>query len=224
MSPMPSRSTSRSVTPPAVGLVTSASVTSRSVRNLAKDSSRVAMPFSGESADAIATMRPGTRSPAYGAKTSGWTPNGMTSMRSGSTPNSRAMSTAELCDTVTMCLSPRATLPCIRRKPYQRRRESFLRRVGAAARSSFRSMVMGWWMLATRGRPSSWSSRTPWAKVWLSWMTSKVLSASRCCATRRLPKVQGSGNPAVHMVANSRTSIRSRNSRTCGTRKGSGSR
>ena len=40
----------------------------------------------------------------------------------------------------------------------------------------------------------------------------------------REPKVFGSGNPAVHMVRNSSTSIRSRNSRSRGTRNGSGSR
>ena len=55
---MPSWSMSCSVRPPGCGLVTSTSSTSRSVRSLAKASSRVAMPFIGASALAMARIRP----------------------------------------------------------------------------------------------------------------------------------------------------------------------
>jgi hypothetical protein len=65
---------------------------------------------------------------------------------------------------------------------------------------------------------------TPGASTWLSWAMSKSPARSFISRAMREPKVFGSGNPAVHMVRNSSTSIRSRNSRSCGTRKGSGSR
>ena len=59
-----------SVRPPGVGLVTSSSSTSRSVRSFANASSSVAIPFIGASALAIATIRPGTRGTLGGANTS----------------------------------------------------------------------------------------------------------------------------------------------------------
>ena len=75
-----SRSTSCSVGPPGLGLVTSTSSTSRSVRSLANASSSVATPFIGVSALAIATIRPGTRGSVGGWNTSS-TPSGMTWIR-----------------------------------------------------------------------------------------------------------------------------------------------
>ena len=53
---------------------------------------------------------------------------------------------------------------------------------------------------------------------------SKSPARSFISRAMREPNVFGSGNPAVHMVRNSSTSIRSRNSRSFGTRNGSGSR
>ena len=47
----------------------------------------------------------------------------------------------------------RATLVCIRKKPYHRRSESRLRKVGAAARSIRRSKVIGWWIVVRSGSP-----------------------------------------------------------------------
>ena len=58
---------SRSVWPPGLGRLMSSSSTSRSVRSFANASSRVAMPFIGMSALAIATIRPGTRGALGGA-------------------------------------------------------------------------------------------------------------------------------------------------------------
>ena len=64
----------------------------------------------------------------------------------------------------------------------------------------------------------------PVPSTWLSWATSKSPARSFISRAMRELKVFGSGNPAVHMVRNSSTSIRSRNSRSFGTRNGSGSR
>ena len=99
LSAMPSWSMSCSVRPPGSGRVTSTSETSRSTRSLAKASSRVAMPFIGASALAMARMRPGTRGAVGGAKTSS-TPSRMVCMRAGSTPKSRATSRVEDSDGV----------------------------------------------------------------------------------------------------------------------------
>ena len=128
---MASWSISCSVRPPGSGLVTSSSSRSRSVRSLAKASSRVEMPFSGASALAMARIRPGTRGSVGGTKTSS-TPSRITCIRAGSTRKSRAMSRAEDSDGVRIRRACRATLPCIRRKPYQRRSDSRLRQVGAS--------------------------------------------------------------------------------------------
>ena len=84
------------------------------------------MPFIGASALAMARIRPGTRGVVGGAKTSS-TPSRMVSIRAGSTPKSRAMSRREDSEGVSTLRSRRATLVCIRRKPYHRRSVSRLR-------------------------------------------------------------------------------------------------
>ena len=85
-------------------------------------------------------------------------------------------------------------------------------------------MAIGWWTVATVGMPARVSRSSPQPRDWLSWTTSNSAArGSRCRAARRL-KVSGSGNPAVHMVAHSATSIQSRNSDGRGVRNGSGSR
>ena len=111
------------------------------------------MPFIGASALAIATMRPGTRGAVGGRKPSS-TPSGITRTRSAATPKSATMSRLDDAEGVSTSRAARATLTCIRRKPYQRRSERRLRQVGAAARSMRRSTVIGWWMVVTTGRPS----------------------------------------------------------------------
>ena len=54
----------------------------------------------------------------------------------------------------------RATRPCIRTKPYQRRLFSRCSKL-LAARSSRLSTVIGWWMLVTIGRPSRGTPSIP---------------------------------------------------------------
>ena len=118
------------------------------------------MPFIGASALAIATIRPGTRGVVGGRNTSS-TPSGITSMRASSTPKSLTMSRRLDSETVRISPAWRATLPCIRRKPYQRRSVSFCHGLVAAARSMRRSKVIGWWMLVTSGKPISLRSSIP---------------------------------------------------------------
>ena len=110
------------------------------------------MPFMGASALAMARIRPGTRGAVGGAKTSS-TPSRIVSIREGSTPKSRAMSRAEDSEGTSTLRSRLATLLCIRRKPYHRRSDICLRRVGAVRRSIARSIVIGWWMVAITGSP-----------------------------------------------------------------------
>ena len=114
-----SLSISFSVLPPGFGAVTRISSRSRSVRSLANASSRVAMPFIGASALAIARIRPGTRGSVGGWKPSS-TPSSRTCIRAGSTPKSLAMSRLDASDGVRMKRACWATFFCIRRKPYQR--------------------------------------------------------------------------------------------------------
>ncbi len=118
------------------------------------------MPFIGMSALAIATIRPGTRGTDGGVKTAS-TPIGMTVIRAGSTPKSVTTSRAELSEGHSTWGTARATLPCIRRKPYHRRSVSRLRQVGASARSTRRSNVIGWWIVVTSGSPARATSRMP---------------------------------------------------------------
>ena len=169
------------------------------------------MPFIGASALAMATIRPGTRGAVGGRKPSS-TPSGITRTRLGSTPKSVTMSRWDDADGVSTRRAFRATLVCILRKPYQRRSVSRLRQVVAAARSRRRSTVIGWWMVVTSGSPSPSIASMPVASTWLSCTTSKSPTRSRSSRTTRVPNVFGSGNPAVHIVRNSSTSTRSRNS------------
>ena len=102
-------------------------------------------------------------------------------------------------------------------------RTSRRRQLAAWARSRVRSTVMGWWQVPSSGQPSAITPRRLRPKVWLSWTMSNSPGAGRPAARRtRQLNVRGSGNPAVHMRANSATSIRERNSHGMGIRKGSG--
>ncbi len=213
-----------SVRPPGTGLVTStSSASSRSVRSFANASSSVAMPLTATSALAIAMIRPGTR-----GVVGGWnrrsTPSGMTCIRAGSTPKSVAVSRFDASDGVRIRRAARATLPCMRRKPYQRRSVSLRHGVGASARSMRRSKVIGWCTEVMSGSPFRSMSSIPVPSTWLSWAMSKSPARSLSSLATRVANVLGSGKPPTHMVANSSTSTRSRNSRSFGTRNGSGSR
>ena len=181
------------------------------------------MPFSGTSALAIAMIRPGIRGRSVGLNSSVSTPSGTTCSWLGDTPKSSAMSAAEDDDTVSSSGIWRATFCCISAKPYHLRTNGF-RHQRAAATSSTRSRVMGWWTVATTGRPSDSSFNRPVPRLWLSWTTSKSPRRSaRIRAARRL-NVRGSGKPAVQVVASSSRSIPSRISLGRGIRNGSGSR
>ncbi|PQM44452.1 hypothetical protein C1Y40_05389 [Mycobacterium talmoniae] len=78
--------------------------------------------------------------------------------------------------------------------------------------------------MATTGSPPAAILRSPVPKHWLSWTTSNSSRRAASSRAARRLKVRGSGNPAVHIVASSSRSIRSRISLGCGTRNGSGSR
>jgi hypothetical protein len=123
------------------------------VRSFATASSSGTIPLSGWSALAVAMIRPGTLGTDGGTKTSCSTPTGMTRILAGSTPKSVTMSSKEFSLTVMRLGIRRTTRPCMARKPYQRLLESFLRS-GLAARSSFRSTVIGWCTLAMTGIPA----------------------------------------------------------------------
>src|SRR5271157_3870290 len=148
------------------GLPTMIRCASVSVTSLPTARSSVAVPLSGESALATATIRPGTRAPSRGRNTRVSTPSGMMCTCSGRTRKSRQMSRLDDSDTVISgtvpdapgCLATRrATRACIRTNPYQRRRDSAVSQP-AAARSMRLSTLIGWWMLATSGSPRR---RTP---------------------------------------------------------------
>jgi len=124
------------------------------VRSLAIASIRTRAPFIGLSLLETATTRPGTRGDVGGVNTEVSTPTGTMLTRSDATPNSRTMSAAELRDTVTMSVIRRAIRPCIRAKPYQRRSDARLDQWRAASSSCRRSMVIGWWTVATSGQPA----------------------------------------------------------------------
>ena len=131
-----------------------------SVTSLPTARSSVAIPLSGESALATATIRPGTRAPSRGRNTRVSTPSGMMCTCSGRTRKSRQMSRLDDSDTVISgpgLAIRRATRACIRTNPYQRRLDSAVSRP-ADARSMRLSTLIGWWMLATSGSPSR---RTP---------------------------------------------------------------
>ncbi len=114
--------------------------------------SSVAIPFTGESALATATIRPGTRRACRGWNSRVSTPSGITWTWSRGTLKSRQMSSREDSEPVSTGPTRRATRPCIRTNPYQRRLDSRDRPL-AAASSILRSTLIGWWMLVTSGRP-----------------------------------------------------------------------
>ncbi len=127
---------------------------SRSVASLATARSSVGSPFSGESALVTVTIRPGTRGwSGRGRNSRVSTPSGTMCTISRLTRKSRHMSSLEEEDTVTSGPARRATRPCIRTNPYQRRLFSWPNRL-RPARSSRRSTEIGWWIEVTSGRPS----------------------------------------------------------------------
>jgi hypothetical protein len=136
--------------------------TSRSVRSLAMASSRYLRPFMVTSAEAVVINRPGMRStPGSGRKMSWSTPTGTTWSRPGSTAWSAAMSVAEFCETVMTRVMRLATRVCILVKAYQRALEKRSHVVRACSISRRRSTVMGWWMVASTGRPIRSMARRP---------------------------------------------------------------
>ena len=113
------------VRPPAWGLVTRNSSTSRSVRSFAKPSSRVAIPSSVR----LRWPWPGSRPLTRGLIGAGAVvdTSRITCIRAGSTPKSAAMSRLDAADGVQDPPGPTRALPCIRRKPYPRLNVSFRR-------------------------------------------------------------------------------------------------
>ena len=152
-SPRASSATSFSVGPPGAGRPTTIRCTSRSVTSLLTARSSVPTPLTGESALATARIRPGTRGASRGWNSRVSTPSGTTCTRSAGTLKSRRMSSAEDCEPVMIGPHRRATRPCIRTNPYQRRLDSRDRPL-AASSSIRRSTLIGWWMLVTTGSPS----------------------------------------------------------------------
>ncbi len=159
-SAIPSSSMSFSVGPPSARRDTSVRCTSRSVRSFATASNRCRTPFSGTSALATATMRPGVRGASGGRNRSVSTPSGTVVIRSADTRKSSAMSSADARETVISSGIRRATLACIRTKPYHRRIAG-RRHQGAAARSATRSRVIGWCTVATSGIPARRTDSRP---------------------------------------------------------------
>ncbi len=98
-------------------------------------------------------IRPGTRGVVGGTKLSS-TPRRMTSILAGSTPKSLAMSRFEVSDGVMILRALRATLPCIRRKPYHRLSVSLRHGFLVWLRSIRRSKVIGWCRVVISGRPT----------------------------------------------------------------------
>ncbi|OPY92237.1 MAG: hypothetical protein A4E73_01337 [Syntrophaceae bacterium PtaU1.Bin231] len=60
------------------------------------------------------------------------------------------------------------TRRCIPMKEYQRRTFSRFFHVSAVASSVARSTVMGWWTVATTGKPMRFSPQRPYERHWLS--------------------------------------------------------
>ena len=93
------------------------------------------------------------------------------------------------------------------------------------SRASWRSTVIGWCSVVRSGQPSSIKPSMPGAEA-LVVVDEVELAAPGPASTLRMrwEKASGSPKPAEHMTANSVRAARSRNSRGCGTRNGSGSR
>ncbi len=158
----PSRSMVAGTRPPSRGGPTMTSSAWRSVRTLASASSRGTRPLRATSALAVVISRPGTLATwGRGRNQSVSTPTGTTDIWPGRAPICRQMSPADDSDTVSRRGSRRSTRFCIRTKPYQRRR--LIRRCQSAAWASSRSRstVIGWWIVATTGRPSRAMPRMP---------------------------------------------------------------
>ena len=206
---------------------TTISCASRSATTLPNACSSVPTPFTGESALATATIRPGSLA-ARGWNRRVSTPSGMTRTFASGTRKSRQMSSREDWDAVRIVPQRRATRACIRTKEYQRRLASRDRDNWgsplAAASSIRRSTLIGWWMLVTSGKPALASPSSPYPRTWLSCTRSKSARRARSTRSTRRLNVSGSGNDPTRIEANSSTSIQSRNSDGRGQRNGSGSR
>ena len=136
-----------------------------------------------------------------------------------------AMSRREFSDTVVTASSRAATRACMPVKPYQRRSVSRRRRDRVGGQLQ---LPVDGDRVVDRGHgrdAGAGEAQQPPAEglVVVDDVERRAARGSRCRAARRL-KVIGSGNPAVHMVAHSATSIQSRNSDGRGVRNGSGSR
>ena len=114
------------------------------------------------SAEAVVMSRPGTRSTSGSGRKMSWsTPTGTTCMRSLGTPWSRWMSSSELPDTVSTRVMRWATRDCILVKAYQRALVNRSQVLRACSISRRRSTVMGWWTVASTGRPSRSMASSP---------------------------------------------------------------
>ena len=156
------------------------------------------------SALAVVTMRPGTRrTSGTGRNSSGSTPTGTTWMRPGSTRWSAAMSPADDSDTVMIRGIRLATWVCILVKAYQRRLPNSSQRVRACSISSFRSTVIGWWMVDRMGNFSRiCMSSTPQPRHWLSWTRSNSWVRLRRWSRARMLNAIGSEKlPVLNDIA-----------------------
>ena len=138
----------------------------------------------------------------------------MVRIRVGSTRKSVAMSRREASDGVRIRRACRATLPCILRKPYQRRRVSRFRQVGAGRQVD--PAVVGDRVVDGghhRQPELPLDVEDPVAQHLVVVDDVEVVDPVGSTRATRVLNVFGSGNPAVHIVRNSSTSTRSRNSR-----------
>ena len=198
MSEMPSSAISFSVGPLGSSFDDELESRSRSTRSRATACSRWLTPLSGTSALAIAMIRLRTRSPA-GLNSSVSTPSGTTCSWSGETPKSSAMSAADVDDTVSSSGIRRATCFCISAKPYHRRTSGF-RHHFAAATSSTRSRVIGWWTVATTGRPVAAIVSSPCRGSGCRARRRSRRGARRAGAPRAGRTSWARGSAAVHVV------------------------
>ena len=156
----------RSTRPPGRGRPMTMSSTSRSVRSLATASSSGTRPFIGTSLDEVTISRPGRGSTSGRGRNTVWsTPTGTTVMRSGRTPIWAEMSVREDSETVTIAGRRRATRSCIRRKPNHRWVVAHCQGLVTWASASWRSTVIGWCRVVSRGHPSSSIPSMPGAQA-----------------------------------------------------------
>ena len=128
----------------------------------------------------------------------------------------------EFCETVTTAGRARATRSCMPRKPNQRRVVKRCQGLVVCDSASWRSTVMGWCSVVSRGHPSSTMPSMPLPRHWLSWTTSNSSRRWASSWRARSEKARGSPKPAVHMMANSIQSSRDVNSLRCGHPEGVG--